>query len=283
MCAAENKPANRWFHIPIQSVGVFFCVYFYFHVPKSGKALLLLGGIAAVMMLMDMRPLHKGIYISIILGLVLIENHALDKERADFAREDGNRRKEENDRFQSIADGIQATIANSDKQFAATMGRTNQILQNVTGGDSFGFVVPQPWGEQIPLLVWNHGEQPLTGVTITIARTQEPDWGSAFYRPIFIGTIGPQDHAPVPGFLLPRPDAKSGQDHYWIMIAAQNGTVSQSLYFRKNQKGTVPWAYSYSVSRPVTLTKAKGPIPKGATRMEPLLTRRWSDEVDEPH
>ena len=82
MCAAENKPANRWFHIPIQSVGVFFCVYFYFHVPKSGKALLLLGGIAAVMMLMDMRPLHKGIYISIILGLVLIENHALDKERA---------------------------------------------------------------------------------------------------------------------------------------------------------------------------------------------------------
>src|SRR5260370_11128809 len=168
MCGAENKPANRWFHIPIQSVGVFFCVYFYFHVPKSGKALLLLGGIAAVMMLMDMRPLHKGIYISIILGLVLIENHALDKERADFAREDGNRRKEENDRFQSIADGIQATIANSDKQFAATMGRTNQILQNVTGGDTLGFFVPQPLGEQNSLLGREQrGQPPYGGTRIT--------------------------------------------------------------------------------------------------------------------
>jgi hypothetical protein len=279
----ETKPANHWFHIPWQIVVAAFCLYWYWHPPAPNKAVLILTGITVVMALLEMSKVHKAVYLVLVICLMFIENRAINKDRADASQAEEGRRKEERDKFQSIADGIQASIANSDKEFAATMGRTNQVLLNVTGGDSFGFVVPQPWGEQIPLLVWNHGDHPLTGVTITIARTQEPDWGAAFYKPIFIGTIGPHDHAPVPGFLIPRPDAKSGQDGYWIMISAQNGTVSQSLYFRKNQKRTVPWAYSYSVSKPVTLTKARGPIPKGATMMQPLLNRRWSDEVDEPH
>jgi len=40
MGATEDKPANHWFHIPLQAIGAAFCVYFYFNVPKSGKALL---------------------------------------------------------------------------------------------------------------------------------------------------------------------------------------------------------------------------------------------------
>jgi hypothetical protein len=279
----EDKPANNWFHFPLEAVGILFCVYFYFHLPGSGKALLVLGAMAAIMMLMDMRLIHKGMYVLIILSLVLIENRALDKERADSAIEQSRTRKEENEKFQSIADGIQTAISNSDQEFEATMGRANQVLLNVTGGDSFGFIVPQSFGEQVPLLVWNHGDQPLIGVTIAIARTQEPAWGNAFYKPIFIGTIGPHDHAPVPGFLSLKPEEKSGQDHYWIMIAAQNGTVSQSLYFRKNHKGLVPWAYSYSVDKFIFTKRRLNSVLTNVTTTKNLLRRRWSDEVDEPH
>jgi hypothetical protein len=186
--------------------------------------------------------------------------------------------------FKAIGDGIKTSIDESDKNFAATIGKTNQILLNITGGDSFGFVVPQPpGGEQVALIVWNHGDQPLTGVTLTIAHTQEPDWGTAFFKPIFIGTIGPHDHAPVPTFLVPKPEEKSGQDNYWIMISAQNGTVSQSLWFRKNHKNPQFWAYSYMVTKETILQKARGAIPKGATLMQPILYRNWSDEVEAPH
>src|SRR5437667_7462803 len=123
MCAVELKPANHWFHFSLQAIGIFFCSYFYFHLPKSGKALLVLGAMVAIMMLMDMRPLHKGIYVAVILGLVLIENHALDKERADFARDDVQRRTEENNKFQSIAEGIRRSVEKSTEQFNATMTR----------------------------------------------------------------------------------------------------------------------------------------------------------------
>src|SRR5258706_12792508 len=105
--------------------------------------------------------------------------------------------------FSDIGAGIKASTEESDRNFSATIGKTNEVLQNITGGRSFGFLVPQPWGEQVPLLVWNHGGQPLTWGTITIARTQEPDWGNAFYKPIFIGNIGPHDHVPVQGFFFP--------------------------------------------------------------------------------
>jgi hypothetical protein len=186
--------------------------------------------------------------------------------------------------FEDIGNGIKDAIAQSDRNFSATMGKTNQVLLNITGGDSFAYVSPQPGGEAIPLVVWNHGDQPLIGVTMTIARTQDPDWGVAFFQPIFIGTIGPHDHAPVPRVIVPRPEEKSGIDHYWIMLSAQNGTVSQTLDFRKNKKTGAHqpiWATSFQVTKPEILTRARGPIPKGATLMKPLMTRGWSDEVQE--
>jgi len=244
------------------------------------------------MALLDMHPSQKAVYLILVFCLMFIENRAIDKDRSDAAKAEQSARDAENAKFQSIASGIQAAINDSDRNFALTMNETNQVLQNITGGNSFGFVVPQPFGETVPLVVWNHGNQPLSGVTVTIARTQDPDWGSAFLRPFFIGTIGPQNYAPVPNIaILPKPDETSGEDHYWIFISAQNGTVSEGLWFRKNKKGTVPWAYSYLISRDVHLrgkalpAYARKGVPPDAlvTWSMPLLRRNWSDEVDQPH
>jgi hypothetical protein len=115
-------------------------------------------------------------------------------------------------------------------------------------------------------------------------------WGAAFFQPIFIGTVGPHEHAPIPGFVFrPRADEKSGQDNYWIMLSAQNGTASQSIYFRKDKNNPANWAYSFQVSRQVLLDKPQSqkfmmksnPIPKGTrvTTYKLLLYRGWSDEL----
>src|ERR1700693_711749 len=242
------------------------------HLPFPGYGIAVVSILAAAMGLQgDMPQRQKAFWMLIIGAFVLTEFRAIRKDRDEYAKAEASRRTEEHDSFKRIADGITGAIDDSDRNFNAEMAKTNQVLANITGGNSFGFVVPQPWGERIPLLVWNHGDQPLSGVTLTVARTQEPDWASDFFKPIFIGTVGPHAFAPVPLFLIPRPEAKSGQDHYWIMISAQNGTVSESLYFRKNRKGTTPWAYSYTVSKDVPVNKAKGPIPKDVPRNATLM------------
>jgi hypothetical protein len=226
---------------------------------------------------------EKGIWIFVFLALMSAEVWMMGIDRQENEDTQAKANATQLKGFTDIGDGIKQSIAESDRNFVATIGKTNQILENITGGNSFGFVVPQPGAEQVPLVVWNHGDQPLIGVTITIAHTQDPNWGDAFFKPIFIGTIGPHDNAPVPLFLAPTVEPKSGQDNYWIMISAQNGTVSQSLRFRKHRKTPGLWAYSYSVTKPITLSKPKGNIPKGATLMQPLLDRGWSDEMEAPH
>lgn len=229
------------------------------------------------------RTSEKAFWIFVFLGLMCAEVWMMGIDRqgtedrqvkADAAQIAG---------FGSIGESIKASINESDRNFSETIGKTNVVLQNITGGNSFGFVVPQPSMGPIPLVVWNHGAQQLAGVTITIARTQEPDWGSAFFKPIFIGTIGPHDHAPVPLFISPNPEEKSGQDNYWIMISAQNGTVSQSLWFRKSKKEGLPWAYSYLVAKPIYSRKRMNGVLTTVTTMKPLMHRPWSDEAEALH
>jgi hypothetical protein len=73
------------------------------------------------------------------------------------------------------------------------------------------------------------------------------------------------------------------------MLSAQNGTASQSIYFRKDKNNPANWAYSFQVSKQVLLDKPQSqkimmkgnPIPKGTrvTTYKLLLYRGWSDEL----
>ncbi len=247
-----------------------------------GVFIAILAFLAAAVTFRDPGRTEKAAWTLVFLALMSGEVWMMGIDRQANENQQEEARKAQLKGFSDIGDGIKASIAESDRNFAATIGGMNQVLQNLTGGDSFGFVVPQPGNEQIPLLVWNHGDHPLSGVTITIAHTQEPDWGSSFFKPIFIGTIGPHDHAPVPVFLVPTPEEKSGQDSYWIMISAQNGTVSESLFLRKSKRGS-GWAHSYLVTRPTFIRKQIEGVPTKVTLMKPLLRRQWSDEVEAEH
>lgn len=184
-CIALQVP---WYHLP---VGVF----------------AILAGFAAVLMALreNLSRREKILWIVAVSLLTVGELRMIVWSDTDAKRERDYSECQLKNNFQTIQDKNQ-------RAFDQTMCRVNQVfgktedaadtathaVNAITGGNSFGFVVPQPWGVKIPLVVWNHGDEPLTGVTITIARTQNPDWASDFFRPIFIGTIGPGNFAPVP-------------------------------------------------------------------------------------
>ena len=245
---------------------------------------------------------EKAIWTALLAILLLLELRSIHLDQIQHDRELAFAACEQLHSFQKLAGTLDSTAAASKAQYESTIGQVNgvlgktqtiagiaeQNLENVTGGKSFGFVVPQVAGEAvpIPLLVWNSGDQILSGVNITIANTtHDPNWGNAFFAPIYIGTIGPHGHAPVPGIyaITPRPEPKSGQDNYWIEISAQNGTVEQSLLFRRGTKKNVPWAYSYFITKHEVAKNATKAMSKGTQYMKPLLTRGWSDEVEAPH
>jgi hypothetical protein len=288
------KARYHWWDVAMQLVAASVIIYWFLYTPAPNKAVLILTFLTAAMATFDTSKWSKLIYLGLILCLMGVENRAINKDRADTSDAENRRRKEQNDKFQGIADQLQASLDNNNQQFAASMGKYNQILQNITGVDSYGIVVPQNFGENIPVLVWNVGKQPLLGVTLTIAHTTEANWGSAFFKPYFVGNIAPGDHAAVAGVVLnPTTEPATAQDNYWIQISAQNGTVHESLMFRKNHKAGVPWpAYSYIISRSVEITDAtpemkkafpRGKIPKGTNIMKMIRVRHWSDEKDEPH
>jgi hypothetical protein len=224
-------------------------------------------------------------------GLLFVETGAIHKDRADNELKQAQADKELKTNFHDIGEGIRASISESDRNFKETIGRTNQVLANITGGDSFAYVSPQNFsGDQFVGVIWNNGEQALLGLTLTISHTSEENWGAAFFQPIFIGTVGPYDHAPIPNFLFrPKADPKTGQDNYWIMLSAQNGTVSQSIYFRRDHNNPAQWAYSFLVSkqgfgkpqRRKMITKLteedvkSRKVPAGKL----LLYRAWSDDL----
>jgi hypothetical protein len=304
----EIKDEDRdhiWHKRPLSAillfVGAVTAVCLCFIPPFAGASVILLGIAAAAMAIVgELRGIEKAAWILLLFAFAGLELRAIreDKNAQDEIQRDYRYHQElltaqQMKNFQTIGGGIQASIKKSDEHFDATSKRTNQVLMNITGGNSFAYVVPQNFsGDQFLGVVWNNGEQPLVGLTLTIAHTSDPVqvWGAAFYKPIFIGTIAPHDHAPIPNFVFqPRPSKDSGQDNYWIMLSAQNGTAQQSLYFRRNKLHPQFWAYTFNVVRAhytdkpqkeKMLTKIDD-TPKPGPRQEILLFRDWSDDMEE--
>lgn len=109
----------------MQLTVIVFCIYWQWHVPMPNKAVLLLGGVAAIMALVKMLPIHKALYIILIIWLMFTENRALNHDRTEFARDEAARRKEENKNFSNIGDSIsrnvQALLDHSNEQFRTTV------------------------------------------------------------------------------------------------------------------------------------------------------------------
>jgi hypothetical protein len=179
-----------------------------------------------------------------------------DRDRNDSDQAQARTTSENN--FRAIADGIRASIADSDRKFAATMGKENQVLKNITGGNSFAIVTPQVWSGlvPIPLSIRNQGKQTLTGVTVTIrsARNFNLDKPESLYETeaINVGTLHPGELRLLEEKLTPiehEPKAEDGMpvDVFDLDIAAQNFTAEEHLIFKRGTR--IPWVFKYQVTQ----------------------------------
>jgi hypothetical protein len=111
------KLPQHLFHASLSIAAVSYCIYWYFfHAPKSNEALLVLAGVAALMMLVEMHPFYKGIYIVVVVYLILIENSAIKKERIEAANAEACRRQQENQQFQNIANTLSDSMQRSQEE-----------------------------------------------------------------------------------------------------------------------------------------------------------------------
>src|ERR1700674_4483680 len=254
----------------------FICLLAFWHwdIPAPGKAVAALALAAAIMSFRtDLRGLEKFFWLSLLIAFLWLEFTAIDKDRDDNAIKTDQH--------------FQAIIANSDREFKSTMGKsktlldttqsvsnlTNKNLMNITGGTSFAYLRPQVEGAgkgPVALAVWNNGNEILTGVTITISRTNDPNWAAEFFNPYSIGTIAPHDFARLPVAITPHLTA-NGLDHYWVMISAQNGTVDETVDFKDSKKFPETWAVRIRVSKRVKINAQSTIFPL-------LMVRGWSDE-----
>jgi hypothetical protein len=181
---------------------------------------------------------------------------SLDRDRNDS--EQANSRAASESNFREIAEEITTSIADSDRKFAATMGKENQVLENITGGDSFAIVTPQVWAGlvPIPLSIRNQGKQTLTGVTVTIRNAQNfnLEKPESFYETetIDVGTLHAGELRLLKEKLTPSEHTFKAEDGFPVDvfdldIAAQNFTAEEHLLFKKGTR--IPWVFKYQITK----------------------------------
>jgi hypothetical protein len=181
------------------------------------------------------------------------------------------------DEIQAISRGGKELKAS----FDTTLDRLKENINNITGADAFPYIVPQPpISGKIPLAIWNAGDYPLTGVTVTIMdRSAFRNGTGEFDAPyIDVGVLPPRGHKVLNKFIEPKPDA-TGEDVYTIDILAQNGFVSEMLKFRKG-KNNIPWAYMFTANKQSNHFGPQTPSKIPNTDFQGISTGVWSDDPD---
>jgi hypothetical protein len=85
------------------------------------------------MVLADMRAWHKTIYFILILSLVYIENREITKDRTEFAKLEREKRTEQNEKFQHIADELNSSMLDNRRHFDTITDNVQKNLQKTTG------------------------------------------------------------------------------------------------------------------------------------------------------
>jgi hypothetical protein len=150
MCPAETKPANHWYHISLAVIFAGLWAYWrLYRFPPPNKAVLAMAAMVALMMLVDMKRVHKGIYFLLVIGFFFLENHAIDKERTDSKKE-----------TEKVA-----------KNFEAIADKLKESSDWITGGDAKVTVMADA---RLQLEVISGGPQPVRDVYLNIFDPRRP-------------------------------------------------------------------------------------------------------------
>ena len=195
---------NRWTQRVLQIIVALGLVWFWFHVPLPGKALLVLTIVAIFTSLIEITLQQRVVWLLLVVGLAFLENKAIDKDRADFAAAQQKFSNEQKQHFDEIGEGIKTAIQQSQNQFQITMGSTNALLnestalarlskQNidaVTGGNSFCYALASFVGNEALLTLATRGSSPLHDVTIDLVDLDMERDLLARKQPLTLDAIG---------------------------------------------------------------------------------------------
>ncbi|MGF7179884.1 hypothetical protein [Tunturiibacter psychrotolerans] len=244
---------------------------------------------------------EKAIWTLLMFVLVGLE---IDSIYQDQIQRDAEQRKaacEQANRFEGIAEKLEADISANRIHFDAMMTKdqgildtarsVNQVakanLDNITGGDSYGYVEPvSTRADYATVTLHNDGDQILTGVSVVIERVLNncvmeadakciPEFDPGMMTPIEMGSLGSHQHKPIPREIDFDP-ARNGSGQYNVRIYAQNGQAIQQIFFRKStmHRG---YAYRYTIIRTVSGKPQKGDFKLGEEMMRTLKVKDWSE------
>jgi hypothetical protein len=160
-----------------------------------------------------------------------------------------------------------------------------ESFRTIIGADSFPYVSPQPasYPGPVPLFVWDHGKYMLTGVTLTIHKSNDLNY---YVEPIDLGILHPGWGKPLSVALQPKPDAETGRDSFMVDMYTQSDFLTEVIEFRKSKDGKF-WANRFWVTehkfgehdeKPQPRVKLP-PIPKNGSANFTIYDRgQWSDE-----
>jgi len=185
----------------------------------------------------------KAEWLAVFFALTGLEITTLYQDRAENQRQQADAREQEKAAFQSIANGINTSISNSDKSFVATMDKMKHLamlsvegIETATGGDSFCYMVLT--NSHNPIII-HKGKHPLYGVQVRVVDLVKMRLLEQQHQP-----IGPlQDFIFNPGdltaglawnnFSLRVPFSDPDKQDFNIFFSAKNGIWTELLRLRR--------------------------------------------------
>lgn len=271
------------------------CAFLYFHLRAPGKAIGVLAVMATLMALRgEMGHREKSLWMLALFAFLFIEFRAINKDRTDHDLEVRAEREQFGANFKSIAEGLNTSITTSQKQFEAMMRRTNSVLTSVTGGTAFAVVMPSTFvrgDNEFPLLIENHGDQILTGVTVTVYKYGVFTPGTSgeivqsVNNRINVGTLHVGERLVLATRIRPlgaMEFEEKGVHMYraFIFVAAQNFTTEELLDFKKGVDGT--WLFKYMTSEnPAVASRPQHGRPTKTPPAHKLEEIEWTKDPNE--
>lgn len=152
---------------------------------------------------------------------------------------------------------------------------TLKLGEQLTGTDSFAYVIPQPTDQHgnVRLAIRSVGKNTLTGVKLTIHDLA--NFPSGEPRVIDVGVIAADSIRPLEGLYLKAP-TNPGEHGYLIEISAQNGIFDEELWFRMKLVNTLGCVSDYlRVSKRRTVSESqKAPTPQEIRKLM-LIEQDW--------
>ena len=316
--ATKAIGSHRWY-VPALFIACFGTVIvLYIWIPAPGVAVICLAIGAGVMTFREMTATHKLLWTIFLITMGGIEIRSIYKERNDnqiaaSKDRDENQRTARTELARILEDNrvkseniikedqykTEAILKDNADKFSlqsknfnllsnkarSNLNLTNRNIKNITGSNSFAYIVPQNFGSnnnKIELSVFNAGKYTLNGVHVVIRRVTS--FHSAEYSE-YVGNMPAQYNTGLKIKILPsmkdvpyKMGDKNYFDAYTADITAQNGTISEIIEFRPTENGGWAqrfWAHWQNHCKPNRQNCNVGPK---FNNPEDINGSKWSDE-----